>query len=659
MTDSAPSEVAILFVREQRESAETLVRELQRSGVAVFCDYFENTEMTPQIAAEDLLAGLVRANLVVVLLSRQFLDRAWEREERGLTVQEIFERDSTKVIILSFDDTPVPTGLPASINCDRADDYELTQMAKTIAEASFDQISTGSQDVLLRDPHLTSLSGEAVYLNYDQGGQFVIGEGERLFETRWSKCNATSIHVYNEAPSIEGVASASGYSAIEQILDARFLDYTGRTRTPREGEIVIFRNVNAFYAAVQVLDVKDDSRGDEIDEVRFRYVILPDRTDDFGGGSNVNSLRVRGFRSLRSLQLDNLGCLVAMIGPNGSGKSNLFKLFQMMNSMLSSRRLASFVGENGGGDDQLFNGSKVTPKLTVEVTLKVGGRSFYDYRFSLQYGSEDRLLFSDEAYRLREGLNEVTSWQVVESNTGLTEPGLVAVGHAPRATSIHSRLASNIVAILGNCRVYQFHDTSRDSGLQKGIDIRDNGMLASDGRNLAAVLLYLERNDQRRYEIICNQVARVLPGFDRFDLQEMSGRVSLRWLSYYGEKPFAGHLTSDGSLRLFSLITLLNLPSEMLPSIVLLDEPELGLHPAGIALIGGMIKALSVRKQVMVATQSPFMIDAFELDEVVVMEIDKGGTQAKTLSSSDYKEWLDEGFLPSELWQKNVFGGRP
>ena len=343
-------------------------------------------------------------------------------------------------MVLSFDDTPVPTGLPAGIDCHGADDYELSQVAKTISGESFGHRSQGEDNVVSRSPKLTSLTGEAVWLNYDDGDQFVIGQGERTFETRWSKCNATSIHVYNDGSSIEGVALASGYTEIEQIIDARFLEYTGRTRTPREGEIVLFRNVNAFYAAVQVLDIKDNSRGDAIDELRFRYVILPDRSDDFGGGSNVKSVRVSGFRSLRSIQLGDLGRLVAMIGPNGCGKSNLFRLFQMMNFMLSSRRLATFVGENGGGDDQLFNGSKVTPRVDVEVTLKVGTESYYDYRFSLKYGSGDRLLFADEAYRLRENQNEDTSWQLVESSTGLTEPGLVAVGHAPRATTICSRV---------------------------------------------------------------------------------------------------------------------------------------------------------------------------------------------------------------------------
>ena len=234
----------------------------------------------------------------------------------------------------------------------------------------------------------------------------------------WSKCNATSIHVYNQAPSIEGVALASGYTSIEQIIDARFLDYKGRTRRPREGEIVVFRNVNGFYAAVQVMDVKDNTQGDDVDELRFRYVIQPDGSDDFSGRICVDSVRVRGFRSLRCVELCDLGRLVVMIGPNGCGKSNVIWLFEMMHRMLKFRRLADFVGEHGGGDDQLFDGSKATPRINVEVTLRVGAVDYYDYRFALRHGNDDRLLFADEAYRLRNRDPGDTDWQLIESSRG-------------------------------------------------------------------------------------------------------------------------------------------------------------------------------------------------------------------------------------------------
>ena len=653
MADAKSHEVALSFVGEQRDAAEKLTRELQRLGVAIFYDDVENTELTPRIAGEDLYEGLERSELVVVLLSRQYLDLAWERDERGLMFSEISGRGGI-VMPLRFDGTIVPDGLPSGIDCRGAGNYALTQVAEDIGERLGDHPA-------VRFPQLTALMGEALWLNYDYIEQFVIGREDLKFETMWSKCNADSIHVYNKAPSIEGVALASGYTSIRQIIDARFLDYRHRSQTPREGEIVVFRNVNGFYAAVQVLDVKDDSLGDDVDELRFQYVIQPNGSDDFSGGWGVDSIRVRGFRSLGCVELRGLGRLVAMIGPNGCGKSNVIGLFEMMRRMLGPRRLAEFVGEHGGGDDQLFNGSKETPRLEVAMTLRVGTSDCYDYRFALYYGTDDRLLLTDEAYRLRDKEHGNADWERIESSTGGFEAGLVAVveRHSPRPETFHSRVAGNILYLLGRCRAYQFHDTSKNSGFKRPCDIDERQQLRTDGGNLAAVLLHLQRDRRPLYDLICSRIGRVLPGFDRFDLQEVGGKVPLRWAYTNGDKTFGAHLTSDGSLRLFALVTLLNLPSEMLPTVVLLDEPELGLHPAGIALIGGMIKALSYKRQVLVATQSPLLIDAFELDEIVVLEVDDKGTRARALASGDYEDWLDEGYLPSELWQKNVLGGRP
>ena len=133
----------------------------------------------------------------------------------------------------------------------------------------------------------------------------------------------------------------------------------------------------------------------------------------------------------------------------------------------------------------------------------------------------------------------------------------------------------------------------------------------------------------------------------------------LRWKAKGTDKTFGAHLTSDGSLRFFSLVTLLNLPPEMLPDVLLLDEPELGLHPAAITLVGGMIKALAEERQVIVATQSPLLVDAFDLDEIFVLDLKEGRTEFRKLAPDDYRSWLDDSFTPGELWQKNLLGGRP
>ena len=221
-----------------------------------------------------------------------------------------------------------------------------------------------------------------------------------------------------------------------------------------------------------------------------------------------------------------------------------------------------------------------------------------------------------------------------------------------------SRTARVIVALLRSCAVYQFHDTSKESRFKQRWDSSDNAQLRSHGGNMAAVLLRLEREDIRRFELICYHISRVLPVFDRFEVEETNGTVLLRWKASGTDKTFGPHLTSDGSLRLFAFVTLLNLSSDMLPDVLLLDEPELGLHPAAIGLIAGMIKQRSIDRQIIVATQSPRFVDSFDLDEIVVLELRDGRTECHRLEAHEYQRWIDE-FSPGQLWEKNLLGGRP
>ena len=150
-----------------------------------------------------------------------------------------------------------------------------------------------------------------------------------------------------------------------------------------------------------------------------------------------------------------------------------------------------------------------------------------------------------------------------------------------------------MVSFLGGLGIYQFHDTEDNSNFKKRWDLEDNNRLLPHGGNLAAVLHRLERIDVRRYDYLCRQIERVVPNFDRFAIEESYGRVLLRWKAKGSDKTIGAHLTSDGSLRSFALVTLLNLPPEMLPRVILLDEPELGLHPSAVGLVGAMIKRMS------------------------------------------------------------------
>ena len=376
----------------------------------------------------------------------------------------------------------------------------------------------------------------------------------------------------------------------------------------------------------------------------------------------IDQVRIQGFRSLADVELLGIPKAAVLIGANGSGKSNFIRFFEMLSWMLGTRRLDEFVAMQGGADDQLFGGSKRSPQISATVTMQTTiidpvtirpSLGQYDYWFALARAHPDRFIFSGEAFR--GPTNE--DWQHL--GRGHTEAKIVEEipPHAPLAN--YRFTTQFIVNLLRSCSVYQFHDTSGGSNFKTKWDVEDNNQLLSHGGNLAAVLHRLEREDIKRFELICKHIGRILPGFDRFVIEESYGKVLLRWKARGMDKTFGAHLTSDGSLRFFALVTLLNLPLEMLPDVLLLDEPELGLHPAAIALIGGMIKALSKKRQVIVATQSPLLVDAFDLDEIFVLDIENGRTEFRKLAQDNYRVWLDENFTSGELWQKNLLGGRP
>ena len=372
--------------------------------------------------------------------------------------------------------------------------------------------------------------------------------------------------------------------------------------------------------------------------------------------NRIDSIRIKGFRSLADIEIGRMAKSAVLIGANGSGKSNFIRFFEMMSWMLRSRQLGEFVQRQGGAEDQLFGGSKLSPRMDATVTMRTV-QGWNDYRFALAHAHPDRFIFTDEAFRFRrEGFHTEPHWQALGS--GHTEAKIVEAAQSSEPIDFNPITARVLVNLLRSCSVYQFHDTSDGSNFKQRWDAEDNSYLRSHGGNLAAILLRLEREDIHRFEMICRHVGRVLPVFDRFQIEESYGKVFLRWKAKWTDKTFGAHLTSDGSLRFFALTTLLNLPPEMLPDVLLLDEPELGLHPSAVALVGDMIKALSNERQVIVATQSPLLVDTFSLGEIIVLELRDGRTEVLQLDQDEYQHWLAE-YTTGELWQKNLLGGRP
>ena len=275
-------QVALSFAGEQRDYVERVARNLQARGIAVFYDGFEAVALWGRSGTETFQEVFEeRSAYVVMFVSKEYVEKSWPRHERRATLSRMSREHREFILPVRFDDTPV-CGLPSDVLYVNSHENTPEQLAAMIAK----KLGVQPYDVKasrVPPPRMTSPTGEVSFDYGGHNGRYVIGSGVLEFETKWTKGSDTCIHVYNDASSINGVALAKGCTSISQVSDAKSLDYTSRTRTPSLGQVVVLRNVNGFYAALQVIEIQDDSRQQDRDELRFRYAIQSNGSDSFVG----------------------------------------------------------------------------------------------------------------------------------------------------------------------------------------------------------------------------------------------------------------------------------------------------------------------------------------------------------------------------------------
>ena len=371
--------------------------------------------------------------------------------------------------------------------------------------------------------------------------------------------------------------------------------------------------------------------------------------------NRLDKITIKGFKSIDNLGVDGIkfGPINIMIGPNGAGKSNLIGFFRLLNAMLSgpSGGLQRFVAENGGASKFLHHGPKRTREIEAHITLSTEkGRN--EYAFRLVYAASDTLIFTEEKCRFLPNDTVDGNWTSLD------------VGHKEAKILDQNNLAARttrntITTLLRGLVVYHFQDTSAEARIKSKSNINDYVRLKFDASNIAPFLFYMKEYNQKYYQRIVETIRQVAPFFDDFVLEVEHGSMLLRWSERGSDLNFDASQMSDGTLRAIALITALLQPVDKLPHLIILDEPELGLHPYAINLVSGLIKSVALERQVLIATQSPAILDAFDADQILVVERnDKGGSQFKTLDPGKLEDWLDDYSL-SELWDRNIIGGRP
>ena len=320
-----------------------------------------------------------------------------------------------------------------------------------------------------------------------------------------------------------------------------------------------------------------------------------------------------------------------------------------MLSYMMSKSFGKYVEMSGTSNALLHYGTKKTPVMSGEIKFS-DSKSIDTYSFSLSNATPDRLIITEE--------------RIVWHRKGEVKPYEVTLEPVFKESALaesDNPVAKTIFQMLSYCKVYQFHDSSVEGPLRQVCPVETTNYLQSHGNNLPSFLLFLRENYKDSYNRIVDYVRDVVPQFQDFYLEPNNRFISLRWMDNSAtDYRFNAYQFSDGSIRFIALATLLLQPPQTMPNVIILDEPELGLHPYAITQLAEMIKDASIHAQIIIATQSKDLVDHFDIDNISVIEMDKE-TQSTTvthLSDEEYHLWLQR-YTISELWDKNIIGGRP
>lgn len=362
----------------------------------------------------------------------------------------------------------------------------------------------------------------------------------------------------------------------------------------------------------------------------------------------INHIHIDGYKSIKkaSFSLDPINVL---IGSNGVGKSNFISFFKMVNNIYEERLENYSIRK--GAETLLHFGSKNTSEIK--------GRLEFDntnaYGFTLQPTDSNSLILADETGYF----NSEKGSQFSYRNTWFPQ-NISRNSKESKIRTSKGSIPNYINSYLAGFKIYHFHDTSDSSALRTPAVLNDNVILKEDGGNLAAFLYLLQEKHNKHFKRIEHVIKSVAPYFERFQLQPdrlNEERINLEWTEInHPDVLFNATHFSDGTLRFIALATLLMQPD--MPEIIIIDEPELGLHPVAINTLAGLIKKASAKSQIIISTQSVNLVGNFEPENIITVDRIDGQSVFNRLEKGNLEGWLSD-FTLGDLWLKNIIKGQP
>lgn len=359
----------------------------------------------------------------------------------------------------------------------------------------------------------------------------------------------------------------------------------------------------------------------------------------------INKVRIEGYKSISKLDFE-LKPINIFIGSNGVGKSNFISFFKLLN-ILYEQRLSDYSLKTGA-DNNLHFGRKRTQQIDGYISFN----NTNSYSFVLKPTNDNSLFVSNEYTGFNRSFYGHNGWIRQEINSNSIEA---------KIKEKKSSINEYVKGYLESFYIYHFHDSSEFSPLRSTANINDNQYLKESGSNLPAYLYFLKQEEPISFRRIEKMVQSVAPFIERFSLQPQKlnqDNIRLEWIERgNSEQYFTSQNLSDGTIRFIALTTLL-LQAD-LPRTIIIDEPELGLHPVAVNKLAGMLKSAAAKGcQIIISTQSVGLVNNFLPEEIIT--VDRVGEQIafERLKEEQLKSWLDS-YSIGDLWAKSVINGQP
>lgn len=354
----------------------------------------------------------------------------------------------------------------------------------------------------------------------------------------------------------------------------------------------------------------------------------------------MDKIIIKGYKSFNE-QNFNLRKINLLIGSNGAGKSNFLSLFELLGRAFN-QGLEQYVALKGGVDKFLHQGRKVTNVIEAQIS-----QDRNSYKLSL-IEADGKLLVQNEQL----GYRYAGSWDYATIATFVPETKIKTYNGMKRGDYVKE--------YLGQIRKFHFHDTGNRSPFASECHIKNDAQtLYEHGENLAPILYRIQQENPLVYRRIVQVIQSVAPYFSDFYFNPSpADTLRLLWQDKYSTMIYGPNDFSDGTIRFIALVVLFMQP--WLPKVIIIDEPELGLHPVAIQKLSGLVKIAAQRgTQIIIATQSAELISNFDPEDVVTVNQKDGVTRMERLDSQELSHWLDDYTL-GDLWKQNILkGGQP